>query len=585
MVIFFLASCNVKEEEKKITKIEVDTTLIDEGIKKEDFKLDLIELKIYYSNGDVIENSITEAMIENFSYDDLTKGVHSFTASYENKKATFYIKIIEDEVKEDVFYEVTFVDMDGAIIDIIKVKESEYLDSPVTAPEVSGYNFVGWSVSFPLLVTSDVIVLASYEKDHKMDDAINYLGEYFEHLGVVNDNIELPINYNGVEMKWDSNDEKRLSSEGKYTKDYETKQVTLTCSLTDGVKTSTKRYKVTVSGFKSLKSPIASTYLYRNYDKLSDVFFDTIDIVFCAFVSVDTSGNYKTGTALSNINRYVVSEAHKHGIYVVPSIGGGSSSAADIFSTIASSDATRKNFAQSMVALINTYGFDGIDIDWEVPKTSEKENYTLLMKELYNAVKANNPHHLVTSAIGGGMWQPPRYDLEHSGQYHDYINVMLYSMCSSSGQYQNALYPSKTKNDSTNGCGYTLVSCSFSESVDIYNNLGIPNSKLILGLAFYGVKQTKTDGAYKSGGSVLYNTLKSNYLNNSNYNYVYDEVAQVPYLISKDGSTFVSYDDPRSIKAKSAYVIETGCAGLMTWEWGCDLSGDLGLAMKEGLGK
>ena len=139
-------------------------------------------------------------MIEGFSYDDLTKGVHSFTASYENKKATFYITIIEDEVKEDVFYEVTFVDMDGAIIDIIKVKENEYLDSPVTAPEVSGYNFVGWSVSFPLLVTNDVIVLASYEKDHKMDDAINYLGEYFEHLGVVNDNIELPINYNGVEM-------------------------------------------------------------------------------------------------------------------------------------------------------------------------------------------------------------------------------------------------------------------------------------------------------------------------------------------------------------------------------------------------
>ena len=252
---------------------------------------------------------------------------------------------------------------------------------------------------------------------------------------------------------------------------------------------------------------------------------------------------------------------------------------------VASSESTRKNFAKSMVNLINTYGFDGIDIDWETPKSSEKENYTLLMEELYTAVKANNKHHLITSAIGGGMWQPPRYDLEHSAKYHDYINVMLYSMCSSSGQYQNALYPSKTKNDSVNGCGYTLVSCSFSESVDIYNDLGVPNNKLILGLAFYGVKQTKTDGAYKSGGSVLYNTLKSNYLNNSNYIYVYDEVAQVPYLISKDGSTFVSYDDPRSIKAKSAYVIETGCAGLMTWEWGCDLSGDLGRAMKEGLGK
>ena len=589
--LLFLFGCNEpsngsdEPKEKEIIKIEVDTSKISEGVKKEDFSLDLLKLKITYDDNTTKEENVTIDMIPGFDASSLEVGVNSFVLSYEKKKVTFFINIIEDTPKEDVYYQVVFVGMNGDILEELRVKENEYLEEGVSAPIIDGYNFISWSEEFPLLVLQDTIVLANYEKDHRMDDAINYLGEYFENLGVVNDNIALPLNYNGVEMKWDSNDEKRLSSEGKYTKDYETKQVTLTCSLSDGINSSTKRYKVMVSGFKSLNGPIASTYLYRNYDKLTNVFFDTIDIVFCAFVSVDTNGNYKTGSALNNMNSYVIKESHKHGIYVIPSIGGGSSSAADIFSTIASSEATRKNFAKSMVNLINTYGFDGIDIDWEVPKSSEKENYTLLMKELYEAVKANNSHHLVTSAIGGGMWQPPRYDLEHSGKYHDYINVMLYSMCSSSGQYQNALYPSKTKNDSVNGCGYTLVSCSFTESVKIYNDLGIPNSKLILGLAFYGVKQTKTDGAYKSSGSVLYNTLKSNYLNNSNYIYVYDEVAQVPYLISKDGSTFVSYDNPRSIKAKSAYVIETGCAGLMTWEWGCDLSGDLGLAMKEGLGK
>lgn len=346
-----------------------------------------------------------------------------------------------------------------------------------------------------------------------------------------------------------------------------------------------KNYFVKAKGYKSLKAPIASTYLYRSYDKLSDEFFETMDIVYCAFVSVDESGNYKVNNALRNIERYVTPRCQKEGIYVIPSIGGGGSEAAKIFSKIASDATLRKNFASSMVKLINTYNLGGVDIDWEAPTSSEKENFTLLMKELFEAVKANNPHHLVTAAIGGGKWYPPRYDLTNSIKYMDYVNMMLYSMCSSSGQYQNALYKSQSKNDAVNGCGYTLTSCSFEESLKIYNDAGVPNNKLILGLAFYAQKQTKTDGQYKGSGTVFYTNLKANYINNPDYKYVFDEKAGVPYLISNDGNTFISYDDPRSIKGKAAYVIETGCAGLMTWEWGCDLTGELGHAMKEGLGK
>ena len=590
MCTMLLVSCNQTnnsntDEEKRVTNISFDTTLIDDGILKEDFKLDLIKVNVSYNDDTNETFSLTEDLIKDYDYENLHVGNNSFVVTYKNLNAILSIKIIEKEEPVDVYYTVVFVNMNGDIIEQVKIKENTTLDEPIEAPVVDGYVFTKWSVSFPLLVLKDEIVFAEYEEDKTLDNAIIYLNKFIKGIKVVSKNISLPLNYEGVEISWSSSDETRLSSNGVYTKDYEEKQVELTAILSYGEKTMEKKYYVTSKGFKSLKGPIASTYLYRNYDKLTDEFFETMDIVYCAFVSVDENGNYKTGNSLNNMSRYVIPKAHENGIYVIPSMGGGDSAAANVFSKIASSDTTRKNFANSMVTLINTYGFDGIDIDWEVPKSSEKENYTLLMKELYNAVKANNPHHLVTSAIGGGMWQPPRYDLENSGKYHDYINVMLYSMCSSSGQYQNALYPSKNKNDSVNGCGYTLTSCSFTETVKIYNDLGIPSNKLILGLAFYGVKQVKTDGAYKSGGSVFYTTLKSSYLNNSNYKYVYDEVAQVPYLISTDGATFISFDDSRSIKAKAAYVIESGCAGLMTWENGCDLSGDLVHAMKEGLGK
>ena len=583
-ISFIFIACNEKNELKKI---ELDTSAIGEGIKKEDFHFDLVKIKLIYDNEEKTI-PLSKDYIENYSDEMLKKGIHNVIVSYNNKKATFFLNIISDEeIKEDVYYNVSFLGINDTLIETLRIKENDYILDPINAPTVDGYNFVGWSESFPLVVTSDITIHATYE-EIKVDLirlATSYLREYFNNIDIVNSDIELPSSYEGVDISWTSSDENIISNSGKYHKDYDDKNIVLTALLDDGEKTVEKNFYLKAKGYKSLASPIASTYLYRNYDKLNDDFFSTMDIVYCAFVSLDESGNYKVNTALSNMSRYVIERCKKEGIYVIPSIGGGGSDAAKRFSSIAADPTLRKNFTSSMVKLINTYGFDGVDIDWEAPTASEKENFTLLMKELYEAVKANNPHHLVTAAIGGGKWYPPRYDLTNSIKYLDYVNMMLYSMCSSSGQYQNALYKSTSKNDTVNGCGYTLTSCSFEESLKIYNDLGVPNSKLILGLAFYAQKQTKTDGEYKGSGSVLYTNLKANYIDNPNYQYVFDEKAGVPYLISKDGNTFISYDDPRSIKGKAAYVIETGCAGLMTWEWGCDLTGELGQAMKEGLGK
>ena len=205
------------------------------------------------------------------------------------------------------------------------------------------------------------------------------------------------------------------------------------------------------------------------------------------------------------------------------------------------------------------------------------------MNEIYVAVKANNPNHLVTAAITGGMWQPPRYDLPNSIQYLDFVNVMTYGMTSNSGYYQNALYPSSAFNNSTFGVGRTLNSCSIEESVDVFNDLSVPSSKLIFGLAFYGMRQTNDNGTWSSAGSIHYTTIKNTILTNSDYIYVYDSKAQVPYIISKDGKTFISYDDPTSVLAKSKYVLDNNLAGLMFWEYGTDLTGDLVHAMNQGL--
>jgi chitinase len=45
------------------------------------------------------------------------------------------------------------------------------------------------------------------------------------------------------------------------------------------------------------------------------------------------------------------------------------------FSAIASSEANRTKFSNSVVKFIREYGFNGIDIDWEFPVSGKKQTY------------------------------------------------------------------------------------------------------------------------------------------------------------------------------------------------------------------
>ena len=138
----------------------------------------------------------------------------------------------------------------------------------------------------------------------------------------------------------------------------------------------------------------------------------------------------------NNCVNYVIDRAHEEGCYVIMSIAPSSE-----WVTIANPENDLvETFANNIVAKINQYGFDGVDLDWEYPTSDQKTWFTELARVVREKVKANNPHHLVTAAVGGGMWQPPRYDLTNSKAYLDYINLMCYDMVQSDGSYQNGLY-------------------------------------------------------------------------------------------------------------------------------------------------
>ena len=458
-------------------------------------------------------------------------------------------------------------------------------------PTMENFVFLGWSDGeelhhiFPRYQAKEGIRSLRYEAvwgSYALEDVQAYLETLIPDQTL--DHLVLPTTYSGYTITWQSSHPEVIDTEGSYKRPYQPTVVTLTAILTLGELSETLSFDTTTIGYKSLEAPIASSYIYRNFHLVNDAFFETLDIINGAFITADEYGNLTGSAFLSNMETYIFPKARIHGNWVIPSIAPESK-----WSQIVLSQTRMNDFADNIVELINTYGFDGVDIDWETPTTAEVKSYTELMRIVYTKVKANNPNHLVTTAITGGQWQPPKYDLIYSQAYIDYINVMTYGMTTNGGQYHNALYRATTYHNTQFSAGRTLGTCSIDESVKIFkDSYQVPYSKLIVGAAFYGIRQTRSyvNGAWTAwanAGSVHYTDIASTYANSSLYTKVYDERAGVPYIIKNDGTEFISYDNPKSILEKSEYIINEGLAGMMYWEHGLDATGALIEAIRTGL--
>ena len=144
-------------------------------------------------------------------------------------------------------------------------------------------------------------------------------------------------------------------------------------------------------------------------------------------------------------------------------------------------------FAVSAVSLVETYGLDGIDIDWEYPGTSlagigshenDKENYTLLLKALRESLDHMEGEKTLSVAVGGDVYFALQTDMEAAGRYLDYVQLMTYDL---QGGFQKvtghhaALYHSEGN----------LLDVCVDKAVRVFHEAGIPMEKLILGVPFY----------------------------------------------------------------------------------------------------
>jgi chitinase len=278
-----------------------------------------------------------------------------------------------------------------------------------------------------------------------------------------------------------------------------------------------------------------------------------------------------------NLRNFEKLHAVNPDVKLIISIGGWTGS--KYFSDVSLTDTSRENFAISAVDVVKKYNLDGIDIDWEYPgmtgagniyREEDNHNYTLLLKALRDALNklsaTAHKHYFLTVATGADMSFIEHTEMHEVQKYLDYVNLMTYDF--------------RTEDDSLAGHHTNLFSTpQFNSSMDLsvknYLAAGVPATKIVAGVAFYG-RAWKVNSPANNGlnGKVLnylrgggFTKLKDSVIDQNGNTSYWDNNAQAPYLFNTSDSVFLSYDNERSIKKKCAYVKQKQLAGVMFWEY------------------
>jgi chitinase len=273
----------------------------------------------------------------------------------------------------------------------------------------------------------------------------------------------------------------------------------------------------------------------------------------------------------------LISGAHAAGVKVLISIGGADASQT-AFATVAKSETLRKKFARNVHSFVTANGYDGVDIDWEVPNApADTRPCILLMQALRAEMPA--PAFLLSMAIPSN---PPGwgtgFDVPSLAPILDFINVMTYDF---HGPWSNHAGHNSPMLLSASDPG---LEGSLTTSMDLFEKTyGVPRQKLNFGTAFYGYDFEGAKSLWdvcncgKTTTSVNYGTSIKPRINHLGWKAYFDDDAKAPYLLkegSGQGSGFVTYDDPSSTAAKTSLVLrDRKMGGMFMWELSADYDG------------
>jgi chitinase len=272
------------------------------------------------------------------------------------------------------------------------------------------------------------------------------------------------------------------------------------------------------------------------------------------------------------IEQELIDKAHVAGVKVLVSIGGGDGIQGPRFNKMARSEKNRQNFVFNVRDFLVTYGYDGVDIDWEIPNAEDIDNCTTLMQELRNGLPRPWLISMATTAEPASYGQG--FNIPALTPIVDFFNVMTYDFYGPWSGITGLVSPllQDPRDPELNG--------SVETSMDIYEkSYGVPVSKLNMGTPFYGYEWDGVDTLWTACSSCAsyswnYGTYIKQRINKLGWvNHSDPEAGGSPYLTNSTLPGFITYDGISSTDRKVRYVKSRRFGGVFTWELSADYDG------------
>ncbi|MEX0735211.1 MAG: glycoside hydrolase family 18 protein [Steroidobacteraceae bacterium] len=311
-----------------------------------------------------------------------------------------------------------------------------------------------------------------------------------------------------------------------------------------------------------------------------------------AFAKIDGAGKvaFEDPRFASTLKSLLALRKQNPQLKVIVSVGGWT---ADGFSDAALTEASRNTFAQSVVELLREHAVDGIDLDWEYPgqgvagikyRAEDKQNFTLLLKTLRaqldaasDAERRSGRERYVLTIASADREYFDHTAMEKLHVYLDWLNIMSYD-------FFNSLTPTTGHHAGLHASEFAAPTDRNADaSVRQHLAAGIPPDKLVLGVAFYGrgfagvkpLNNGLNQPYERYEGDHSYAELADELIGSQGFVRHWDQRAKAPFLWNGGARTFITYDDPQSIRAKADYARENRLGGMMFWELSQDRNDEL----------
>ena len=272
------------------------------------------------------------------------------------------------------------------------------------------------------------------------------------------------------------------------------------------------------------------------------------------------------------------------------------------FPVLAASPQKRKIFINSVVAFVDKWQLDEVDLDWEFPKSEvDGRNFVTLVDELKSALDAKFGKNTktISSAVGATdqyINAVGRDNYARLGASLDKIYLMNYDFW---GAWSNKL------GHQTNLSG-PAADFSAEKAIKLLEQYGVPKKKIILGVANYSrgkkgqiqrpgepesaihVSGDQVFGTYEAtvleGYDLFSNIAGADLKGKNNFSLFTDKKFNADYYYNPTSQVYFSIDTPRTAFKKAQYAKENGLGGVFGWSVEQDHLGYNVNAMNEGLG-